>query len=193
LKTIIIIITILFIKLYSISGQVLSSNVGVDYFISNRSDTLLLEKCQYRTYSMCSDGYEQSYRIFPVMIKYNKRRGVNFFDSYSDTVFMYYSKSIKEVFNLKYDKYFEDDIYTLDKSDTVNISPEKFFIKKIKKFYAANHIEDKRFKVFTYSVTTNRVKSFYGGKLIIYIPDFSKEMNKLVTLIETNLVLIVPD
>jgi len=163
------------------------------YTVFSLQDTLLLEVCDYSTYSMCSDGYEQPYRMFPVLVRNSHAKASLFFDNYLDTVFMFYTESIKEFEKGKYDHCFPD---TFVDSISANariqiISSHKFQI-RVNSFFRRNHIFRKPFKGFKFAVIAGaKHHYFYAGKINLMIPDLTSKKG-LIKNIETNLVYIIP-
>ncbi len=139
---------------------------------------LAREVCDLDGFSLCSDGYGQSYRLYPLFVKFKKE---NLLSSY-DTVFMF-TLNDSLLNNIKEEYMFSWDMNEMF-HDSLSRTPVSYesdrFCKKVETYYKNNKILKNVSCKFSYEIYKMKIKVIKGGRKEVLLPDFNAKSNSIV-------------
>ncbi len=140
---------------------------------------LAREKCVVGSFSFCSDGHEQPYRLHPLFVTLKKE---DFLASY-DTVFMFppdnvlkqiRAEGLEAMDTWKMEMLFSDSL-----GNVLTYNNDEFY-EKVKTYYRKNKISQEASCDFSYQAYKMSIRVMYGGTRQIILPDFNKKSNSLI-------------
>lgn len=152
-----------------------------DLNIITNEVTVLREKCLNNTFSFCSDGFEQPYRLFSYFISMDTLTN-NLKKKYSKGVFMFVPPSETDSLLKKgvhFKNYWELDSLFLKNNNLDNTVSfyNKYLKKKVKSYYKKNNILKKFDGQLMFESYKIKMSYFYAGKRKITIPNINKKRN----------------
>ncbi len=149
---------------------------NIDYEILNKEFFVLREKCD-NIISFCDDGFEQPYRIDPLLVKYKNTDNLS--DLYSGnevftTDLLLINRDFKNTHSIEENIHSEILNDALSRMET--IKKVEFYSRHLKKSYNRSGLVENFNGIFSFDLIKLKFDCIYLKKKCIVIPEFDKNI-----------------